>query len=306
MSDHTKISYVDATWPIVAGCQKVSDGCANCSAINDSWRLSHNHNPKVSAPYAHTVRRLSAGNLAWTGVIRPLHDRLTWPLKWKKPRTIFVCNLADLFHPAVPYAFIDQAFAIMALASWHTYLVLTKHPERMLHYFEHHFTRAKCARAAAAFSGRHDGAAGGDAQVSDASFPFPHVVLGSSIENQAMADKRRPPMEALARIGFRTWASYEPAVGPVEWKPWVRFLHAAVAGGESGSLARPMDPAWPRALRDACHAAGVRFHFKQWGPYAPVSRGDDWGSGDVVLYGGKRTGCLLDGVRHNEFPGARP
>lgn len=306
MSDNSNIPYVDTTWPIVAGCAPASPGCAHCSAIRDSWRLAHNPNLKVSAPYARTVTKRADGRLAWSGIIRPLHDRLNWPLKWKKPRTIFVCNLADLFHPAVPYAFIDQACAVMALASQHTYLLLTKHPDRMLHYFEHHFTRSKCAKAATAFSGMTDSIAGGDLRVSDGPFPFAKILLGATVEDQASANRRRRSIEALAGLGFGTWVSYEPALGPVDWTPWMRFLHAAVAGGESGSRARPMDPRWPRALRDHCKSAGVRFHFKQWGPYAPLSRGDDWGSGDVVIYGGKRTGRLLDGVQHDGFPEVRP
>lgn len=95
MSDGSKIEWTDATWPVVAGCDKVSSGCRGCYAIRDSWRLSHHPNPKVSEAYAGTVAKTEGGKLGWTGLVRPLPQRLDWPLKWRKPRKVFVCNEAE-------------------------------------------------------------------------------------------------------------------------------------------------------------------------------------------------------------------
>jgi protein gp37 len=105
-------------------------------------------------------------------------------------------------------------------------------------------------------------------------------------------------MKVLAAIGWRTWISYEPALSTVEWKPWMSFVEAAVVGGESGGKnARPMDPDWPRSLRDECETAGVRFHFKQWGRHRPTDISSTGKSGPHV------DGALLDGQRHDRFPG---
>lgn len=307
MAQTTGISYTDSTWPIVAGCQKASGGCANCYAIRDSWRLSHHPDPKVSTPYAGTVEKRPDGNLAWTGVIRPLPERLDWPLHWKKARVIFVCNEADLFHHEVPFEFVDRAFAVMALCPHHRFLVLTKRPERMLRYFTHHFTRSKCARIASEFSGRHDSEGGGDLRVSDGPFPLPNVWLGATVEDQPAADERRSAMEALAEMGWHTWVSYEPALGPVDWRPWMLFLHWAVGGGESGKRARGMDVAWPRLLRDCCEEFGIPWTFKQWGEHLPEGQiaADGRKVGGLNYFariGRRKAGRLLDGRMYDARP----
>lgn len=132
MSDGTGIKYADATWKVVAGCSRVPPGCTNCFAVRNSGRLAHNPNPSES--------------LRCTSEIRCLPERLDWPLRRKKPLRIFVCDIADLFHPAVPDGFIDRVFAVMALCQRHTFQVLTKRPERLLAYVSDPQTPFRVAR----------------------------------------------------------------------------------------------------------------------------------------------------------------
>lgn len=130
MSGSSAIGWTDATWPIVAGCEYVSPGCSNCWAVRDSWRLAHNPNESVRRAFAGTVRKTADGKLVWTGLVRPLPERLGWPLSWRRPRRIFVCSQADLFHSGVPFEFVAAAFGVMAMSPQHTFQVLTKHPAR--------------------------------------------------------------------------------------------------------------------------------------------------------------------------------
>ncbi len=310
MSDHSGISYVDASWPIVAGCEKLSAGCERCWAIPTSWRLAHNPHPKVSAAVAGTVEKRTSGTLAWSGLVRCLNDRLQMPLRWRRGRRILVCSQADLFHDKVPDQFIADAFGVMAATPWHTYLVLTKRPKR-----------AQAMLTAGCMGGFEDAVAECLAQHSDGDLRLPlrNVYIGATVEDQAAADSRVQAMADIARFGWSTWVSYEPAIGPVEWAPWMRFLSWAVAGGEAGRGARPVHPAWLRALRDACAAAGVPFNFKQWGEFCPWeqlqadsralhAQGVEhvFADGARVERFGKRTaGRLLDGLVHDSGPAAQ-
>jgi protein gp37 len=268
------ISWCDATWNVVAGCERTSPGCANCWAVRDTWRLAHNPNPKVSAPNAGLVDRRN-GHLDWTGEVRCLPERLTEPMAWKKPKRIFVASRGDLFHPSVPFAFINDVFSVMLRSPLHTYLVLTKRADRMQEY--------------ASYAGH-----------------LRNVWLGVTIENQQTAEERIPLL--LQTPAAVRWVSAEPLLGPVDLRGlWDhcpehdfpggfclgpcssrRHLDWVVCGGESGPKARPMHPDWARGLRDQCREAEVPFFFKQWG------------------IGTKAAGHLLDGVEHHEFPEVTP
>ncbi|MCL4413590.1 MAG: phage Gp37/Gp68 family protein [Actinobacteria bacterium] len=120
MSDKTGISWTDATWNPVVGCERTSPGCDHCYAIRDGVRLQH------LPGYAGTI---ADGD--WTGVVRCLPERLDQPLRWKRPRRIFVDSMSDLFHPDVPDAYIQAVIEVMAYAKQHTFQVLTKRPQRM-------------------------------------------------------------------------------------------------------------------------------------------------------------------------------
>lgn len=215
MSDHSNIEWTEATWNPVTGCTEVSPGCAHCYAktFAERFRGVPGH------PY----------EMGFDLTLRP--DRLALPLTWKRPRMIFVNSMSDLFHEEVPTSYVEQVFAAMAAAHWHTFQVLTKRSERLVELAE--------------------------------SLPWPsNVWMGVSVENQRWTtrvdDLRRIP----AAVKF---LSCEPLLGPLELD--LADIDWVIAGGESGPGARPMRPEWARSLRDQCTAADVPFFFKQWGAH---------------------------------------
>lgn len=266
MSDHTNIEWTDATWNPITGCSVVSAGCKHCYAMRLAGTRLRHHPSRAGL-----TRETSAGPV-WTGKVRLNEAWLDQPLRWRRPRRIFVCAHGDLFHPAVPVEWIDQVFAVMALAPQHTFQVLTKRPGRMLDWFRRTpYTRilrqADILRAA-----RPNLCSVG---ISDPTrTPWSWVWLGVSVEDQPTADERIPLLlQTPAAVRF---ISAEPLLGPVrlpfarlgEWNRLAREYgqeHAATAlswvivGGESGPGARPSHPDWFRILRDQCQAAGVAF-----------------------------------------------
>ena len=342
MADGTKIEWTDATWNPITGCSVVSPGCTNCYAMKlAGTRLKHH-------PTRAGLTTDSKAGPVWNGQVRFNEGMLLDPLKWRRPRMIFVCAHGDLFAENVPDEWIDRLFAVMALSPHHIFQVLTKRPERMTTYLANPDTVTRIydlvmdmvvvdgAKAILTTPRTHDAAPAGN-KVMLGLWPLPNVWLGVSVEDQKRADERQLPMVALAMRGWRTWVSYEPALGPVNWMSnggW-GFLEWVVSGGESGHGARPTHPDWHRAARDFCAAHDIPFLFKQWGEYLPAIDRDkedpDWrrdysftyaddqpdmnwlnlagGSGfhgarfHVMQRVGKRfAGRLLDGVEHNAFP----
>ncbi len=335
MSDGTKIEWTDATWNPITGCFMVSPGCTNCYAMKlAGTRLQHH-------PSRAGLTRRSKGGSVWTGEVRFNEQWLTQPLTWTKPRMIFVCAHGDLFADGVPDEWIDQVFAVMALAPQHTFQVLTKRPERMQEYLYGDSARQRVAWCEAArvmnqhaAQWRYEGIHGKHrSRVIEAgmSWPLPNVWLGVSVEDQKRADERRDPMASLAADGWTTWVSYEPALGPVEWRGW-EFLKWLVSGGESGADARPSHPDWHRAARDYSAANDIAFLFKQWGAWREPIDGEIYNTGlgrtasppafivshtgtvhcfenptivdgkTMIMAGKKSAGRLLDGIEHNAFP----
>jgi len=296
----------------------------------------------IGQPYEGLTTKDTHGQSKWNGTIKLVHEHLQDPLRWQRPRMVFVNSMSDLFHESVPDEFIDQVFAVMALAKQHTFQVLTKRPERMRDYFEFHFTRSKCGRIAGDMTGLRDDAAGtGDVRVSNMQFPLANVWMGVTVENQEAADERIPLL--LQTPAAVRWVSMEPLLeavtifsldGPIDVPGGMQSpIDWVVVGGESGANARPMHPAWPRSLRDQCAEAGVPFLFKQWGEWAPHQAragGDEGGDlrrghvrylqgdgrepdghfrkGDaaVARIGKKAAGRLLDGVQHDGYPEVQP
>ena len=326
MSDGTGISWTDATWNPVVGCTKVSPGCDNCYAIRTARRMIANPNPAVSQAYAGT----EAGG-EWTGKVNLLADRLDQPLRWRKPRRIFVNAQSDLFHGAVPDDFIARAFAVMACTPRHAYQVLTKRHGRM-----RSLLRSDDFRPAVEDAMLGIVAAYPTGRTRYKAWPLPNVWLGVSVEDQATADLRIPAL--LDTPAAVRWVSAEPLLGPVDLRLSHRLDHCTcwpylgaherhcgyepgewsgldwvVVGGESGPGARPMHPEWARSLRDQCASAGVPYFFKQWGEWAPEDqtpeetvipaqyRHDD--STGCMRLGRRAAGDLLDGVQHHEWPG---
>jgi protein gp37 len=226
MSAVTGIEWTDRTWNPVTGCTKVSPGCAHCYAegVADRFWATQYVNPWPMAA--------SSRPRQFTDVYCH-EDRLLEPLSWRKPARVFVNSMSDLFHEDVPDAFIDKVFAVMALAPRHTFQILTKRPERMLRY---------CTSIGfddGEFEPDLDGEAMRDAMIEGAAQsiyarlhpredpshwlavhqPLTNVWLGVSVENQHFADERIPLLiKTPAAVRF---VSYEPALGPVDFSPWI-------------------------------------------------------------------------------------
>ena len=234
----TNIEWTDETWNPIVGCSKVSPGCDNCYAVGTVHRgLAEQHRGL-------TVR--AEGATDWTGEVRVVESMMDRPLRWKKPRRIFVNSLSDLFHPDVSDETIARIFAVMALAPQHTFQVLTKRPQRMADMLSTMlFWKVVASHCA-------------DDQTASLSWPYrtaianhqglPNVWLGVSIESDRYAFRadhlRRTP--AAVR-----WISAEPLLGPLPSLD-LTGIDWLVVGGESGPKARPMHPQWVRDLRDEC------------------------------------------------------
>lgn len=205
--------------------------------------------------------RIANGHPQWTGQIRFVKEKLDEPLRWKKPRRIFVNSMSDLFHPNVTDQQIFAICAVMAGAPHHVFQVLTKRPERMVQFLSMPIIAEKFSKLG--------------------SWPAPHIWWGTSCEDQDSLDKRLPHLLA-APVAMR-WLSLEPLLGPIELPehafvcpakephPICPCIDWVVVGGESGPGARPMHPQWARDLRDQCEEHSVPFFFKQWGAWLPIA-----------------------------------
>ena len=291
----TKIEWTEATWNPIVGCSLASPGCTNCYAMRFAGtRLAH-------LPKYYGLTQQSKAGPVWTGKLAFDEKALLEPLRWKKPRMVFVNSMGDLFHEDCPDEWIDRVFAVMALCPQHTFQVLTKRAGRMREYLT-------------AWSGdwsRTDAiwneidmlteAGMGDPGDREIVLPLPNVWLGVSVEDQQRADERIPDL--LATPAAVRWISAEPLLGQVslmQINVGNSVMHDAlngssydelgqrgdcgtidwvVVGGESGKGVRPMHPDWARSLRDQCAAADVPFFFKQWGEWEPRH---SWGERKMV------------------------
>jgi protein gp37 len=210
------IEWTEATWNPLTGCDKISPGCKHCYAE----RMAHRLQAMGQERYAN-------------GFELTLHDHLLeQPLHWKKPQTIFVNSMSDLFHEEVPVEFILRTFDVMRRASWHRFQVLTKRSRRLLEL--------------------------------SPLIPWPDTVwMGVSVERADYAFRIDQLRQTGANVRF---LSLEPLLGPLPGLD-LRGIHWVIVGGESGPGARPMEEAWVRDIRDRCLAARVPFFFKQWGGF---------------------------------------
>lgn len=215
MGTTTKIQWCEATWEPITGCTKVSAGCADCYAIRlAGGRLQHHRH------YA-DLTQITNGRLNWTGEVRFNEDILNQPLRWKKGRRIFVCSRGDLFHEKVREEWLDRIFAVMALCPQHTFILLTKRPERMQSYLMGTGLMARWGWEATAIIHRQQGLdleraneAADEAIKREPVFPLPNVWAGVGAEDQATADERIPIL--LQVPAAVRWASLEPLLGHVD------------------------------------------------------------------------------------------
>ena len=292
MADKTGISWTDATWNPLRGCSKVSAGCKNCYAEKVAARFSG-----PGQPYEGTTR-----DGRWNGNIRIVDEKLIEPLRWKRPRRIFVNSMSDLFHDGVPFEYVAAVFGVMAACPQHTFQVLTKRPARAVEFLRWiHSDGALTDGTASGDCGDYAFRAGCHFDVAVKSlnrpWPLPNVHLGVSAENQETADARIPLLlQCPAAVRF---VSYEPALGPADFGVYLRehacdewpkerakgvntcvghpmpALDWIIVGGESGPNARPFDVAWARSAIAQCRAAGVVCFVKQLGAMPVVQFGED-------------------------------
>ncbi|WP_428398224.1 DUF5131 family protein [Marinobacter salarius] len=303
MSQKTGIEWTEATWNPIRGCSRVSDGCRNCYAETVAKRFSG-----PGQPY----EGLIAKGGQWSGKVSVIDHKMDEPLRWAKPRMIFVNSMSDLFHESVDFETIYRIMLVMQKAQHHTFQVLTKRPKRMLQFFD--WWGGECKRSMAEV--------------------MPNLWLGVSVEDQKTADERIPLLlETPATI---RWVSAEPLLGPVvlqglaagesmEYDECRQYLceegpkenpyrdnagrlNWIVVGGESGSGARPMHPDWARSLRDQCVKAGVPYLFKQWGEWLPDNQNSEMSGpfdpNGAIRVGKKSAGRNLDGRKWDQFPEA--
>jgi len=318
----TTISWCDYTWNIVTGCTKITTGCRECYA-------EELHNKRHEAYKKGKLQNMPQYAEPFSKV--QLHpDRLSIPLRMRKGRKIFVNSMSDLFHPEVPFKFIDKVMHVIAQCHWHTFQILTKRLERALEYFNQ-------------LKHKHP----------NLTFPFKNLWFGVTTEDQEQADIRIPlALQIPAGVIF---ISVEPMLSEITLRgknlggtQWIggqrgcegkhshnnkhedgtpgnilhhhhddrcnRGIDLVVCGGESGKNARPTHPDWVISLKNQCIEAGVPFHFKQWGEWTTAGqcppdldfekykcKQDTSGIG-FYRVGKRNSGCLVDGVEYKEFP----
>lgn len=214
MAATSSIEWTESTWNPVTGCSKISPGCKHCYAERMANRLAAMGQPRYVNGFGVTLQE----------------DIVELPLRWTKPRIVFVNSMSDLFHRDVPDDYIQNCFDVMNRASQHTFQILTKRPERV------------CDMA-------------GDLEWGS------NIWMGTSVETAEYAWRAKAVAQAPAAIRF---LSVEPLLGPIGRLPLTK-IDWVIVGGESGPGARSMQIDWVRAIRDRCVARGVPFFFKQWG-----------------------------------------
>ena len=231
MTGKSAIQWTDLTWNPLSGCTRVTEGCRNCYAFT-LHTMRHEAYQRYGGIYPKNGQRMPEQYSRPFSEIQLIDHRLSDPLKEKKPRHIFVNSMSDLFHSAVPDAYIYKVFDVMHRAHWHTFQILTKRAGRLRRLGE---------------------------QLQWAS----NIWIGVSIEK----DDLTPRVDALREVpAFVKFLSCEPLL---EALPSLNLsgIHQVIVGGESGSDARVFDPDWARDIRDRCAENNVAFFMKQMGTY---------------------------------------
>jgi len=210
----SSIEWTESTWNPLTGCTKVSPGCANCYAERMALRLKAMGNPNYINGFSVTMHE----------------NVLELPLHWRKPQTIFVNSMSDLFHEDVPEQFIFRVFDVMRRADWHCFQILTKRSGRLI-------------------------------ELSPQLSWVPNIWMGVSVEDEAHAFRIHHLRGTGANVKF---LSLEPLLGPIS-SLGLEAIDWVIVGGESGPGSRPMKQSWVIDIRNKCQEAKVPFFFKQWG-----------------------------------------
>jgi len=212
----TKIEWTDKTWNPVTGCTKISTSCAHCYA----------------EIMAHRLQAMGINKYANGFTVNLHEDVLDEPMKWKHSHTVFVCSMADLFHEAVPFSFIDSVMDTIRQTKHHRYQILTKRANRMAEYFSR-------------------------------SIIPENVWLGVTVEAEPEKSRINYLRELNASIRFLSCEPLIEDLGKID----LTYIDWVIVGGESGVKARPMKPEWVRSILQQADKQGVAFFFKQWGTW---------------------------------------
>lgn len=290
----SNIEWTEETWNPTTGCDRVSPGCDNCYALTMAKRLKAMGSEKYQTDGDPRTSGPGFG-------VASHEDALPIPLRWRKPRTVFVNSMSDLFHPKVSDEFIAKVFGVMAATPQHTYQILTKRAPRMR-----------------ALMNNPDWVA--SIHNPQAHWPLPNVWLGVSAENQEQADRR--VSELVKAPAAAHFVSAEPLLGPVDLSKWLgiewsdmgmwleemfatisgrgSLLDWVIVGGESGPGARPMDEKWAADLVDQCQTSSTAVFVKQmgsvWAADHAVNRADNPKGGDTLAW--------PEAMRVRQMPGA--
>jgi len=320
--------YKGETWNPIIGCSKISEGCKNCYAEKMAGRLA---NIGSTSYYGNVTRfkNVSGGNEfedpdqwsfeGWNGKTHFVETNIIQPMSWKKPRMVFVCSMADLFHESVTFPQIDEVVKTIVACPQHIFILLTKRPDRMRKFFYWKYEESN-------YFGN---------------YPIDNIWLGTTAENQKTANERIPIL--LDIPAAKRFVSIEPMLGEIDLSKYLlkdrqgcpdldsqwpdtngnargpvkcvsyprcecgkedQLLNWVICGGESGSNARPMHPDWARSIRDQCKEAGTHFFFKGWGEYryCQFVNNPYLSSYTCEKLGKSKTGSELDGHHHKEFP----
>jgi protein gp37 len=228
MANNTQIEWTDATWNPVSGCTKISAGCDHCYAERFSERFRGVKDHPFESGFDLTLKP----------------HRLDQPLRWKRPRMIFVNSMSDLFHKDIPLGYLNEVFDVMEKAKHHIYQILTKRSSLLRNYVNTRYQSTKTPS---------------------------HIWLGVSIESPKMLVRLRHLDQTYAPIKFVSFEPLLERIGSVN----LTNVKWAIVGGESGPGARTMNPEWVRELRDQCIQQDVAFFFKQWGGRTPKAQGNE-------------------------------
>lgn len=222
MAQNSTIEWTESTWNPVTGCTKVSSGCKNCYAERLALRLQAMGNRNYKNGFSVTMH----------------HHALGIPLRWKKPKMVFVNSMSDLFHSEVTLDFIEIIFQVIERTPQHTYQVLTKRSERLIEIQE--------------------------------KLRWPdNLWLGISIENEECSYRVNHLVNTNAQVKF---ISFEPLIGPVD-SVQLKGIDWVIVGGESGPGARPMKQEWVDKIKIECQKKDIPFFFKQWGGFNKKKNG---------------------------------
>ena len=232
MASTSQIEWTQMTWNPVRGCTRVSEGCRNCYAERLATRFAGE-----GQAYA-GLSVMTVSGPRWTNQVKLVPEILDQPLRWRKPRVIFVNSMSDLFHPDVPLEFIQRVFSVMARCPQHTFQILTKRSERLREL------------------------------APDLKWPQ-NVWMGVSVEDAHVVHRIADLQTVPAVVRF---LSVEPLIGPIDELP-LNNIQWVIVGGESGPGARPIEREWVTSIYQQCRAADVAFFFKQWGGVRKKKKG---------------------------------